>query len=136
MAEKTSSMSKIAKHLNIIAKIKSFVKKEKISSSNNSEDVSKDVANVIQVSSYNLSQNYKKDNKFTPIYKVISEQLASDNNPIFFSAIYNLVKIAHNQTKDRETIVNILKDQYEKTKSDKERQDYLALKLKELRVKI
>lgn len=134
MVEKTSSVSKIAKHLNIIAKIKSFVKKSTISSSStDSEEVSQEVANVIQVSSYNLTKSSKKDNKYTPTYRAIAEQLTSSNNQIFFASVYNLVKIAHNHTEDRDAIIILLKEQHEKNKNDKEREEYLSMKLKEIK---
>lgn len=128
-------MVKFSKHLNVLTKIKSFIKKGTIKSAKDSEEVSSEVANVIQASSYSLLKNYKKDKYYTPIYKVIAEQLSSNNNQIFSSAVYNLAKIAHNNTKDRDEIILLLKEQLELNLKDSniERSEYVSRKLKEIK---
>ncbi|MDD4557136.1 MAG: hypothetical protein PHE89_07450 [Alphaproteobacteria bacterium] len=113
-------MGNINKRFKIIEKIKSFVIKEKnYDKAKESDDITKEIASKIQISSYNLVKAIDKDNSYTPPYKLIAEQLSVDDALIFKSAAYHLVKIATRHKKYKNDISKILSEkQKEFNKTD------------------
>lgn len=125
-------MANFSKRFKIIEKIKSFVIREKnYDKAKESDDITKEIASKIQISSYNLSKSHIKDNVFTPTYKNIAEQLSVNDEAIFKSCVYHLVKTAKRQKKYRADIIKILSAKQAEYRKTDEKYTYLSHQIKE-----
>ena len=68
-----------------------------------------------------------------PPYLLIAEQLQSHDEQIFRGAVYYLSRIAVNEPKNRETIIDILGRCIDNSKRDQTQLDYIKSKIAEIR---
>lgn len=126
-------MLRFSKQINIISKIKNMVNRGKFTQTFEAgEDITKDFANMIQTSSYNLMKNYKRSNAYTPTYIPLSEQLMVDNLQVFCAAAYNLSIMAINNENYRDDILDIFDKKLNKPDLIKEKKDYLLTRIEKI----
>lgn len=124
-------MSQFTKQFAIIEKLKSLVKRSTYSflrKSDDSNQISEEVAKKIQKSSYDISHAKTKD-VFTPPYKAIEEQLEVEEDQIFRAAVFNLANIALNSDKYAVDIIKVLEKAQDKNQRTSEQLDYINNKI-------
>ncbi|MFV0626372.1 MAG: hypothetical protein ACK5N8_03360 [Alphaproteobacteria bacterium] len=127
-------MANFSKHFKIIEKIKSFVMKEKnYERAKESDEITKEIASKIQVSSYNLSKSDVKNNVYTPTYKQIMEQLSVTDETIFKSCVYHLEKIANRQKRHKAEIIKVLSEKQKELSLNDNRHHLITESLKKIK---
>ena len=129
-------MMDFSKQFAVINKLKSLVKIPR-SFRHIGEDnhISEAVAKKIQKSSYEKTHHLEED-KYTPPYKEIAEQLQVKNDQIFHAAVFNLTNIALNRKQYTADILNILEKTLEDKLKTKEQLDYLRGKILQIKQNI
>lgn len=114
----------------LIQKISSLVTKTESVFHHRSKKVNASSARKIQQSACAKSNISNDDN--TPPYKLIAEQLSSQHDQVFDSAVYYLAKIASSSRKYHSAITAILNDYASNPHLPEHRKQYIAQKLSEL----
>ncbi len=117
----------------IINKIKNIVRRTgHLFSANHNNGITEAIARKIQKSAYVVTHS-KEEAAYTPPYLLIAEQLQSHDEQIFRGAVYYLSRIAVNEPKNRETIIDILGRCIDNSKRDQTQLDYIKSKIAEIR---